>query len=972
MKRWAILFVKGMNSSVPERVFRILNSQGIDCTKISLKDLSNGVLKVEDFRGLIYAHGEKFPIEAYMPLYNYHKSGGAICWLEGVPFRRPVAHDVSGNWTINYDSQINGVPSWFYYLSEDKGDCTWSCLVEQWGLAFEPLANADYIEDVVSNMKNFDLSYKEKDIKVFEGCIQPIENGMEFYSIADAKLNTAVKLGSLAYVAQHRANQFKGARIGGLLPLLPKGKSGDQIIVKLVNAMTSTLKGKKVKSIGLKKPDTSKYPNGFTNASIKKVSEKGVQILIDGKPIYPAMYEFEVTSRALRKSIPNLYKAGVKIFKPTFDIFPTWIGLDKYDYTLFDKVVELILAVAPEGFVWPHIAVIPPLWWWEIHSDQLKVNDVKSNRPFCNSNKLFYCSSNADCPSLSSTIWKRDICQVFSQLINHIKNSWYASRFLGIHLGYGFATECSEPAFVADRWYFGDFSERARKEFEVFAQNEHPKWKNKYVHVPKRHERYVCDSGTFLDPSCGHLISLWSEFLNRKIVSTLDEFAGQIKRDSNGSILVSAFNGYFFQAGRCAYLHADNNIRLSPLLDAKNIDAFETPYGYDQRKLDGDCTYRGVPNVLINHGKLYISQNDQRTHFSTSSCDGWLRPESDNESIETLKRDMAMALTRGAAQSWFDFGRGWYDDPKYLKTLKQLLKLGEKSLDWKSEDLDGMGVVIDDEMLSNQRMANTLLYRLMYEQKNKFFNRIGVAWNVYLLKDLLSGNIKPPHKTWLFLNTFLVSHQQRKQIRKLFCCNNQTLVWMYAPGFQSPQGLSVDTISELTDMKTKMLKTAASGQISLTNFNDPITDNIKEQSIYARFGAKDIDDKNSILDPVFYIDDTAATVLGQLEAVNLPGFAVKRFSDYTSIYATTSQLNEVIYRNICRNAGTHIYSDSGDVLYIHPNLITLITQKIGKKIIRLPRAKCVKDALSGKIILELGKEIEVNVSVGKTCVFELS
>lgn len=74
----------------------------------------------------------------------------------------------------------------------------------------------------------------------------------------------------------------------------------------------------------------------------------------------------------------------------------------------------------------------------------------------------------------------------------------------------------------------------------------------------------------------------------------------------------------------------------------------------------------------------------------------------------------------------------------------------------------------------------------------------------------------------------------------------------------------------------------------------------------------------------------------------------------------------MIYRNICRAAGTHVYCESGDPLYVHPRLITLVAQTSGRKTIHLPQPCSVVDALGGKTLVMRGKDVEVSTRAPRT------
>ena len=66
--------------------------------------------------------------------------------------------------------------------------------------------------------------------------------------------------------------------------------------------------------------------------------------------------------------------------------------------------------------------------------------------------------------------------------------------------------------------------------------------------------------------------------------------------------------------------------------------------------------------------------------------------------------------------------------------------------------------------------------------------------------------------------------------------------------------------------------------------------------------------------PLIHVDDPDAEVLGTLDPLEAPGFCVKRFDDWTSVFVSAPMLNEHILRNIARAAGVHVYADQGDLV----------------------------------------------------------
>ena len=935
MNRWAILDVPGLDAG---SVGRAVSRCGIDAVPLSLDDFRS--TRSLPFAGVIHPYGDRCPASAYEPYRRFHRRGGHICWLGGIPFRRPIVQAGNGEWRVELTADVFGLPCWLHLLCEDLGGSSWCRLIETWGLFADFPANGRTARNPGA-----------------AGAIGPLERDMRFHSLVDCELDDGTLLGATAWTAEHRGGPFKRARIGGVAAPLPSGRNGEALVAAILRSLSGRMTGRMVRPAPARR--FSGRPGNLPACRIRTTRHGSPRLTIGGRIAHPAIYEFDLTHRCLRHSIPAMYESGVRIFKPCMNLFPTWTSEHQHNFDWFDDIVTRVLAAAPDGLLWPNVQLTPGPWWFDRHPEELSVVDGEtvSREDAGNAGRpvLAY-TLGPPTPSLGSRVWKNRLGHAIEKLVEHIAAAPYASRFIGLQLGFGHASEWIENAMVGDRWSLGDWHPAMQEEFRRYAAR-HPRWKSRSPHVPARHERFGSDLGTFKDPGKGDLATLWYRFMAREAARTLDGFAARVKKASGGRMLTSAFAGYFFQAGRCAYQCADSiSYAVSEYAGLKHIDAFETPYGYDDRGIGGNCTFRGVPDVLAVHGKLYLSQNDQRT-------DRAARPEETVygaartpwEAVQVLKRNAGRAFTRGAGQSWYDFGLGWFDDRAYQETLRRLLKLGNRLDGTASPTLPGLGVVIDDEALFHQRNANTLLYRLLYGTCSQHLDRIGVPWYVYLLDDLLSGRVDPPHRCWLFLNTFLLSIPQRKKLRRRFCRDGNTLTWLYAPGFQGLEKLSKDGIRALTGFSVGMLPGTASGQLTLCESGDPL---VRGLDIDTVAGAENLDDKGSILDPVFYIDDPDAVILGTLEAVDLPGFAVKRFKDWTSIYAATSGLNADIYRNICREAGVHIYSDTGDILYIDRRLITIVAREAGRRTIRLPWPRRAVDALTAKA-LGSGRQFEL-------------
>jgi len=615
-RRWAVVEVDSLGPGRAARIQRVVSRTGVAAERIGIEKLSEATFASNQFTGVIWPYGDAFPAAIYEPIRRFHHGGGHICWLGGVPFRRPVVPDGKGGWKIDYEVRIDGLPCWLHLLNEDIGPCSWCSLVEQWGLYFEPLLGGQKVTGIEATSPLFERLKDKMDCNCVVGCVGPLERGMDFRSLLKARAEDDELPGGIAYVAERSPHACGRARIGGLVCPVPKGDHGDRLLASIMKAMITPLSGLREKVMAFNRSAGSARGGTMPAAKIIRNRRNRVALSIGGRRVFPAMYEFELTHRCLRRSVPNMHRAGIRIFKPSMNLFPTWIGPDEYDYRWFDRVIEMVLAGAPDGYLFPHIAMMPGPWWHRQHGDQLRINDAALSSDLTGSSMVAL-TGNPSSPSYGSQLWKKQIATAFAELIHHIRESWYGRHFVGIHLCYGHASEWIESAWANNRWSLGDWHENIRKRFQRYAGRHHDRWKHQSAHVPTRAERTISDRGTFLDPSKGHLVSLWYEFLAEAAAETLDEVTAAIKQASKGRLLTGALTGYFFQAGRCAYLHADAvSWAVSKYLPLRHLDILESPHGYDGRHLDtGDCTHRGLPECLDLHGKLFINQNDQRTHL---------------------------------------------------------------------------------------------------------------------------------------------------------------------------------------------------------------------------------------------------------------------------------------------------------------------------------------------------------------------
>lgn len=117
---------------------------------------------------------------------------------------------------------------------------------------------------------------------------------------------------------------------------------------------------------------------------------------------------------------------------------PTWIALDKWDYSELDERVRRVLEAAPQGMIFARVYIGTPDWWLRQNPDEMEVLDDGSTIPGAD----LYTMPNEKrpYPSIASQKWRKDMGYGLKHLIEHIQSSNYAGHFLGYVLA-GLKTE---------------------------------------------------------------------------------------------------------------------------------------------------------------------------------------------------------------------------------------------------------------------------------------------------------------------------------------------------------------------------------------------------------------------------------------------------------------------------------------------------------------------------------------------------
>ncbi|MDD4318144.1 MAG: hypothetical protein PHV75_06470, partial [Victivallaceae bacterium] len=93
----------------------------------------------------------------------------------------------------------------------------------------------------------------------------------------------------------------------------------------------------------------------------------------------------------------------------------------------------------------------------------------------------------------------------------------------------------------------------------------------------------------------------------------------------------------------------------------------------------------------------------------------------------------------------------------------------------------------------------------------------------------------------------------------------------------------------------------------------------------------------------------------------------------TTLFRSIPRLEKAVLRNICRLAGVHLYTDADIVFDANRNFIVLHNgyDKERNFELSLPRRTTVRDAFSGKVVVEHSDSVQVKMEPCSTVIYRI-
>lgn len=610
----------------------------------------------------------------------------------------------------------------------------------------------------------------------------------------------------------------------------------------------------------------------------------------------------------------------------------------------FDEIIENVVDANPDVKLIIRTRVAPSAWWTAKYpADMLQKSDG-TYHPYM--------------ASYGSERWISEAQDNLRLLIRHVRTSDYSANVIG----YSLQNANTDEWFYQDLDEFSDYNTLNVAKFRLWLTAKYgtsaalkSAWADPGVTlgtagIPTPTERMTINKQFMIDvASAGTKVPDYIQYHNEVVAETISTLTEVIKAEAGSSkSLAGTFYGYINELaqGNTFGVNHSGHIAMQKLLADPNIDLIAGPYSYVQRGIGEAAGWHSPIDSVMAAGKLYIMEDDTRTHLSS---DTFAQTANLSETLEVVRRNFGQTISHGAGMWYFDLNAdGTWNDNSIWNEIGALRTIYLDHLATPRNYVPDVAVIYSEKTPYRLRSDRYFFDQPALSQWRFEFQRMGARVGFYLEEQL--NDVPDETKLFVFVNNYHLSDDEKAAITAKVKRNGNTALWVYAPGYITDQGVSLSSMSQLIGMEMKEYNTANMPlAIEITNGDHPISRN----EVHTSYGIE------TAMSPTFYVDDPAATTLGYYEGGNMEdALAVKQLGAWTSIYSGSPSIPAAMLRSIAQYAGVHLYTDdsigtngavyaAGELAVMH----MLNGGTAGSYAIKLPDlADTVTDALSNAAI----------------------
>lgn len=739
-------------------------------------------------------------------------------------------------------------------------------------------------------------------------------------------------------------------------------------------------------------------------------------VFIDGEP-YPFTQAITVrthTRDGLKFDADyfrRLGESGIRLFYVTCDTEWGVSGSVKE----FESECAQLFAAVPDAYVMVRIGLHPPVSFTEEYPEECFTYDDGSSPSVVLGNETF-CRRYPHLYSEASSVWREQAKEALLQTCGKFDEMPFADRIIGYFFAAGGTSEWYYLLDLENGERTGDFSAAFRREFSAYLKEKYKTedalkraWREEDASfenpkIPDAEERFyakcfdagywredeACEEsltavrsngtniGSFLDTDSRMRVLDFYRAWHIATAKSQIYFAKAIKERYRGEKLTGAFYGSY---GCTDFFYGSTAGGVLEILDSGAMDFLSAPGVYVNRQPGGFTGQREMPDSFALRNKLFIVEEDTRTHLESPHFRAMFDYYDAEDSVNVLKRDFGRNLCENLPAWWYDHhvGGGRYKQEDIYRLFSRQSEIAKDALALKNRKKGNeIALIYDEESIhavSNQSTKELVEYFRNYE-----LARIGAGADQYFHNDM-ENPAMPDYKLYIFFNTLVLTEKERSAIHAKLKKNNAVALWVYAPGAIDPGSGSrfgAENVSACTGIHIKMLCEKHHTKYRVQNDSRGIFAAVDKRKI---FGVNDRPYASNILvvvkdivtfaAPLFYAEDAEAENLAYFLTNRLPAVSYKDCGGFRSVFCGSKILNAEIVRAIARFAGCHIWLDSEDVCYASDNYLCLHASSDGEKQLFFKRKCSPYELYEKKFYGENISSLKLYMHKGETLTFAL-
>ena len=418
---------------------------------------------------------------------------------------------------------------------------------------------------------------------------------------------------------------------------------------------------------------------------------------------------------------------------------------------------------------------------------------------------------------------------------------------------------------------------------------------------------------------------------------------------------------------------------MAEMLDIPELDVVATPHDYLHRGMGFGYEGEGIGDSVVAHGKMMLMEEDQRT-FVLKDPAPFNAFRDQAEVTAGFWRNLASSLTRGYNTYVTEMsGLGsWYDDAGIQAVLAARAVVHEAATAWDRCEVPGVVMVVDDWSVLEEDFTIGYQYLAVIHQRLYGLSRCGVPFRLHLLEDLARPDFPACHKLFLFPNLFKATPERLALLRKRVFRDGNVAVFGPASGITNGRELSGESAGELTGIPLQLVRKESPRFVTVDRFDHPVTARLAAPLDYGDSYAY-----GPLLVPEEHPDVARLGGIQWPGALDGAGLVIREFGrgaagngrpgrrgagDYATVFSCAVPLPAALLRELARYSGTHVYSESDDLIFADSCTVAVHSVRPGARTIRLPRPGVVWDLVQRR---RLGRRdrIAVRVTPPQTSMF---